>query len=359
MSGLNFLLAGAALRRSGWHSSKCVPEFVWRKPCCVLGLWHVEPPPNPAILAVGATMAVGDLVVILGATASGKSELALELARRINGEILSVDSMQVYRGMDMGTAKPTSAEQAAVRHHLIDVVDPKQTFTAARFVEMAEQVLADARGRGAAIIATGGTPLYYKTLFEGMFDGPGADEGIRERLRAQSNDDLHARLREVDAEAAARIHLNDTKRMIRALEVYELTGQPISAMQREWGQSARHQAVWIGLDWPREELNRRINARVRAMIAAGWVDETRGLLERYGELSKTAGEATGYREMIEHVRGRRSLDEAVEQIKIATRQLARRQMKWFRRFRDVTWMTGGDELQTKVKRALELWKPQM
>ena len=300
-------------------------------------------------------MAVGDLAVILGATASGKSELALELARRVGGEILSVDSMQVYRGMDIGTAKPTSAQQAAVRHHLIDVVEPNETFTAARFVEMAEQVLADARGRGAPIIATGGTPLYYKTLCEGMFDGPGADEGIRERLRGQSNDELHARLREVDAEAAARIHLNDTRRMIRALEVYELTGQAISAMQREWGQSARHQAVWIGLDWPREELNRRINARVKGMIAAGWVDETRGLLQRYGELSKTAGEATGYHEIIDHLAGRTSLDEAIEQIKIATRQLARRQMKWFRRFNQVNWMPASDHLETKLKRALELW----
>jgi tRNA dimethylallyltransferase len=144
--------------------------------------------------------------------------------------------------------------------------------------------------------------------------------------------------------------------LIRALEVYELTGHPISQMQREWGtQSVRHEAVWIGLDWPREELNRRINARVKQMIASGWVDETRGLLERFGSLSKTASEATGYQEIIQQLEDKISLDDAIEQIKIATRQLARRQMKWFRRFPNVHWMLGGDDLEAKVMRALELW----
>src|SRR5687767_4802162 len=165
-----------------------------------------------------------------------------------------------------------------------------------------------------------------------MFEGPGASSEIRERLRLLSNDELHARLAAVDPAAAARLHRNDTKRLIRALEVHELTGQPISALQKEWGDpTPRHRAVWIGLDWDRDALNRRINARVKLMMEAGWLDETRALLDRYGELSKTAAEATGYAELIAHLRGRMSLDDAVEQIKIATRQLARRQMKWFRR----------------------------
>src|SRR5687768_10895670 len=167
------------------------------------------------------------MLVILGPTASGKSDLALEVARRTGAEILSVDSMQVYRGMDIGTAKPSAAERAEVRHHLIDVVEPTETFTVARFVELADAVIADARRRGVPLIATGGTPLYYKALFEGLFEGPPADEAVRERLRGQGGEDLHRRLREVDPEAARRIHANDTKRLIRALEVYELTGRPI------------------------------------------------------------------------------------------------------------------------------------
>jgi tRNA dimethylallyltransferase len=293
------------------------------------------------------------MLVILGATASGKSELALRVAEAVGGEILSVDSMQVYRHMDIGTAKPTVAEQMRVRHHLVDVIEPSESFTVARFVELADVAIADAAARGVPLIATGGTPLYYKALFEGMFEGPGANSEIRERLRALSNDELHARLSGTDPAAAARIHRNDTKRLIRALEVFELTGQPISSLQKEWAvPRQRHSATWIGLDWDREVLNRRINARVKAMIDAGWVDETRSLLGRYGKLSSTAAEATGYHELIGHLRGRVSLDDAVEEIKIATRQLARRQMKWFRRFPAVTWIAGGLPLEEKLESAL-------
>jgi tRNA dimethylallyltransferase len=298
------------------------------------------------------------ILVVLGPTASGKSELALTLAERIGGtrgEILSVDSMQVYRQMDIGTAKPTPGEQRRVRHHLIDLVEPNQEFTVARFVELADATIRDARERGVALIANGGTPLYYKALFEGMFEGPGASAEIRDRLRALTNDELHARLTTVDPAAAARIHRNDTKRLIRALEVHELTGEPISSLQREWAEpTARHDAVWIGLDWDKDALNRRINARVKSMIDAGWLDETRRLLDRFGTLSKTAGEATGYRELIDHLAGRSSLDDAIELIKIATRQLARRQMKWFRRFRHVQWISGNLPLEEKVAAVLKI-----
>ena len=287
-----------------------------------------------------------DLLVILGPTASGKSDLALELARRNHAEILSLDSMQVYRGMDIGTAKPTAAERAQVVHHLIDVVEPDQTFTVARFVEMADAVIRDVP---VPLIATGGTPLYYKALFEGLFEGPPADEVIRERLRAETGEALHRRLSEVDPEAAARIHANDMKRLVRALEVYELTGRPISSFQTEWAsEKPRHQARWIGLHWEKEALNRRINARVKRMVEAGWVEETRGLLERYGELSKTAAEATGYAEIIAHLRGGLTLEEAVERIKIGTRQLARRQMKWFRRWGRVRWLRGDKPVEESI-----------
>jgi tRNA dimethylallyltransferase len=299
------------------------------------------------------------ILVIIGPTASGKSDLAMAVAARNGAEILSVDSMQVYRGMDIGTAKPMAAERARVRHHLIDLVDASETFTVARFVELADSIIADARSRGVPLVVTGGTPLYYKALFEGMFEGPGEDQSIRERLRALPNELLHERLTQVDPEAAMRIHANDTKRLIRALEVYELTGQPISALQTEWSSPrARHEARWVGLSWDREVLNRRINARVKAMIAAGWVEETRRLLTNPAGLSKTAAEATGYHELIEHVQGKRSLDDAVEQIKIATRQLARRQMKWFKRFSKVQWLPGGRPVEENADAVLKLWTEQ-
>ena len=279
------------------------------------------------------------ILAIIGPTASGKSALSMAIAEQVGGEILSVDSMQVYRRMDIGTAKPTPAEQARVRHHLIDLVDANESFTVARFVELADAVLAGAKTRNVPLIVTGGTPLYYKALFEGLFAGPTADETLRQTLRALPADELHRRLSAVDPAAAARLHVNDTRRVIRALEVYEATGQPISSLQTEWtSPKARHPAVWVGLSWDREVLNRRINARVKAMIAGGWLEETRQLIERFGQLSPTAGDATGYRELIEHLQGKIALDDAVEQIKIATRQLARRQMKWFRRFRDVKWV---------------------
>ena len=295
------------------------------------------------------------LLVILGPTASGKSDLALAVAERVGAEILSVDSMQVYRGMDVGTAKPSPAERAAVPHHLLDVVHPAEPFTVARFVELADGVIADARRRNVPLVATGGTPLYYKALFEGLFEGPAADEATRARLRELPGPELYRRLAEADPAAAARIHPNDTKRLVRALEVHELTGQPISSFQTHWtGGERRHAAAWVGLDWDREALNRRINARVKAMMTAGWLGEVRRLVDA-GPLSHTAAEATGYRELIDHLAGRLTLEEATEQIKIATRQLARRQMKWFRRFRDVAWLRGDLPAEHLAAAVLQRW----
>jgi tRNA dimethylallyltransferase len=303
---------------------------------------------------------MNDLLVILGPTASGKSTLAVEIARRVRGDILSVDSMQVYRGMDIGTAKPTADEQAQVNHHLINVVDPNESYTVARFVESADEIIRSAAARNVPLIATDGTPLYYKALFEGLFEGPPADADLRERLRTQSPEDLHARLSEIDPVAAARIHRNDEKRMIRAIEVHELTGKPISSFQTDWAsEQQRHPATWVGLMWDKDALNRRINARVKQMIEAGWLDETRRLLATSGGLSFTAAEATGYRELILHLQGKLSLDDAVEQIKIATRQLARRQMKWFRRFPNVKWLNGDqpiEELASQILTTASDWR---
>jgi tRNA dimethylallyltransferase len=298
------------------------------------------------------------LLVILGPTASGKSSLAMELARDPGAEILSVDSMQVYQGMDIGTAKPTRQQREEIRHHLLDRVRPDEQFSAARFVEMAEEVIGETNSRGVKLIATGGTPMYFKALFEGLFAGPSADESVRQRLRLLGGKELHERLKQVDAAAAERIHEGDIMRLVRALEVYELTGQPISVLQTQWelDQPIRHRAVWIGLKWDRDLLNRRINARVKEMMADGWLEEVRGLLANYPVLSKTAQEATGYAQLIDHVLGRITLEEAVERIKIDTRQLARRQMKWFKRFRQVHWLEGDRPIELNVAEARRLWR---
>jgi tRNA dimethylallyltransferase len=299
-----------------------------------------------------------NLLVILGPTGSGKSQLATVLARRTGAEILSVDSMQVYQHMDIGTAKPSLLERHEIFHHLIDWVRPDEVFSVARFVELADEVIHKSRAAGKLLIATGGTPLYYKALFQGLFEGPSADSAVRERLGAIADEELHQRLEQVDPPAAMRIHVADRRRMIRALEIHELTGQPISTLQKEWDSPRphRHRAVWVGLLWDREAINRRINARVKDMIAAGWLDEVRDLLRVYPNLSQTAAEATGYKELIDHVKGLTTLDEAIEEIKIATRQLARRQMKWFKRFPGVHWIPGDAALETNVETVLRLWK---
>ncbi|HQY89159.1 MAG TPA: tRNA (adenosine(37)-N6)-dimethylallyltransferase MiaA [Tepidisphaeraceae bacterium] len=280
------------------------------------------------------------LTAIIGPTSSGKSALALKLAREQLAEILCVDSMTVYRHLDIGTAKPSRAEREEVVHHGLDLVDPNESFTVAKFVELADATIEDAKRRDVPLIAVGGTPLYFKSLFEGLFEGPGADDELRSRLKSMGNEALHARLAQVDPEASQRIHLNDTKRLVRALEVYELTGKPITDHQQEWGRSHRHEARWIGMKWETPDLNRRINARAKQMIQEAWIDEVRDVLARFGMLSKTAHEAAGYAEIIKHLQGEQSLDDAIEQIKISTRQLARRQMKWFRRFPNVEWISG-------------------
>jgi tRNA dimethylallyltransferase len=297
------------------------------------------------------------LLVIIGPTGSGKSALAMAVARREGAEILSVDAMQVYQGMNIGTAKPTAGEQREVPHHLIDWVRPDETFSVARFVGLANAVIAEAAREQTPLIAVGGTPLYFKSLFYGLFEGPSADGGVRERLGQMTGEQLHLRLTEVDAVAAARIHAEDRRRLIRALEVFELTGRPISSFQTDWESTAeaRYPAVWIGLRWETAELNRRLNLRVKEMIAAGWVDEVRRLAVLYEPWSHTAAMATGYQHLLDHVKGSVTLEDAVEQIKIATRQLARRQMKWFKRFPGVHWLDGARSLEENVGETMRMW----
>ena len=270
-----------------------------------------------------------------GPTASGKSAVGIGLAQRIGAEIVSLDSIALYRGMDIGTAKPTPQEQREVPHHLIDVLDPHEEFSLAQYIEAAEQVAAEIAGRGRQVLFVGGTPLYLKGLLRGVFQGPPADWELRHRLAEDAARDggvrLHERLAAIDPAAAARLHPNDTRRLIRAIEVFEKLGRPISELQRQFEieRPAEECRVFV-LDWPRIELCDRIDRRVEQMFSAGLVEEVRRLLAGPQPLGRTARQAGGYREVIEHLEGRRDLAETVELVRLHTRQLAKRQCTWFR-----------------------------
>jgi len=286
------------------------------------------------------------VIVILGCTASGKGTLARCLARHLEAEIVSVDSMKVYRGMDIGTAKPSPAELAAVPHHLIDIADPWEPFSAARFVELADLAVAEIHRRGRPVIAVGGTLLYFKCWYQGLFAGPGADPAfrshIRRRARTEGPESLHAELARVDPQAAARIHRHDLRRIERALEVYYLTGQPISSLQRQWERPELRRPDWrwvlVGLRRSREDLNRRINRRVRQMVTNGLVDEVRRLAQEPCGMSPQARQAVGYAELLDHFAGLCSLEEAIERIKIHSRRLAKQQRTWLKRLTGVHWL---------------------
>ena len=287
------------------------------------------------------------ITFVLGCTGCGKGALGRELASRVGGEIVSIDSMKVYRRMDIGTAKPSPAHRAAVPHHLIDVSEPSEEFSVAQYVEQADAAIADIGGRGCPVFVVGGTPLYVKSLLDGLFEGPGADEQVRARLRAEVESigagALHGRLTEVDPQAAERIHPNDLRRVFRALEVYELTGKPISSLQAQWDRQRRYEATILTLRRSREEQSQRTNERVRRMIDAGLVDEVESLVAERLPLSATARKAVGYAEIIQHLAGSVSLAEAIEMIKINTRQLAKSQRTWFKRFENVTWVDLADD----------------
>ncbi len=279
--------------------------------------------------------------VIVAPTAGGKSVLAVELALELEnvagrrGEVVTADSMQVYRGMDIGTAKPTLAERLGVPHHLIDLVEPDdpQAFTVDRWLGLAEGAIAEIRARGTIPIVVGGSNLYIKALLEGLFDGPPADPELRAGLAALPREELRRRLESLDPAAAERIHPNDTRRSIRALEVHHSTGRPISSLQGQWDcGSVRPDILLLGIEWPAPELNRRINARVRRMVELGLGEEARTLWE-HGRLGPQPREALGYKQLIEHFEGRATLEEALERTKIETRRFAKNQRTWLRRFR--------------------------
>jgi tRNA dimethylallyltransferase len=245
-------------------------------------------------------------------------------------EIVTADAFQVYRGMDIGTAKPTAGERRGVPHHLVDIVEPTERFTVAQWLARAEAAIAEIRARGSVPVVVGGTHLYIKALLEGLFEGPEPDAAIRAELAAIPQRARRSELERVDPAAASRIHPNDERRTVRALEVFRQTGRPISALQTQWDASRRTDAALVVVQWPTAGLNLRINERVRRMMAAGLLEEVRGL-HAAGRLGPQAAEGLGYKQLIAHLRGECPLEQAVERIKIETRRFAKNQRTWLRR----------------------------
>jgi tRNA dimethylallyltransferase len=299
---------------------------------------------------------------LVGPTGSGKTALAVEVAKHLPIEVVSADSRQVYRRLDVGTAKPTRAERDAVRHHLVDVADPEETYTAARFGYEARSVAGAVRARDRLPALVGGSGLYLRAAEEGLFEGPAADATLRERLtdEAECAGDaaLHARLAGVDPEAAARLHVADRVRVIRALEVWELTGKPLSEHHREHRERPpEFRLLRFGIEWPPEVLARRLEERVDAMLAAGWTEEVRDLLASGVEAEAPAMRALGYPEIYAQLAGEYDRTEMRRRIVVATRQFAKRQRTWFRAVEGITWLRptageGWSELSRRIADAV-------
>jgi tRNA dimethylallyltransferase len=283
-------------------------------------------------------------IFLAGPSAAGKSALALDMAARLGGEIISVDSMQVYRGLDIGTAKPSAEERQRVRHHLIDVVSLDQGFDAAQFVRLAAEALKDIQSRGRTPIFCGGTGLYFKAYLEGLGDAPPSDRQLRAQLAAAPLKELLEELARRDPATFESIDRQNPRRVIRAVEVIRLTGRPFSEQRARWANAAPNPDLrLLGITRPAGELAERIHRRVDEMFAKGLVAETESLLRRDLPANPTALQALGYRQVVEHLQGRRGLAETIELVKIRTRQFAKRQLTWFRRQMRLDWITlGGD-----------------
>lgn len=297
-------------------------------------------------------------IFLAGPTAAGKSEIALLLAERIGGEIISVDSMQVYRGLDIGTAKPSASERARVPQHLIDVVDLTEPFDAAQFVRLANAAVSEIEARHRVPIFCGGTGLYFKAFLNGLGDSPPADAQLRTELEAAPLPDLLRELAERDAVTYGKIDRKNPRRVIRAVEVIRLTGSKFSEQRAEWKSTVHSpQSKVIGLSREAPDLRTRIDARVDSMFARGLVEETRRLLEQGLAQNKTAMQALGYRQVVEYMRGERGLPETIELVKIKTRQFAKRQMTWFKRQMDLERieLEPGDSAERTVEILLSLF----
>jgi tRNA dimethylallyltransferase len=277
---------------------------------------------------------VRPIILILGPTAGGKTSLSITLANTLEGggECICADSMQIYKRMDIGTAKPTQDERNAAPHHLLDMIEPSEKgFTVDSWLTLANQKIEEIRARGKWPIIVGGTNLYVQSLLFGMFDAPSANPERRAELEEITNDQLREILQKLDIEATTRIHINDRRRTIRAIEVCELTGKTISEQQSQWnGQSPREDARIIGLNWQVGKINRRINKRVKNMMDEGLLQEVIALQD---ELGQQASEALGYKQLLEHLRGTCDLEHAIERTKILTRRYAKAQRTWLRRFK--------------------------
>ncbi len=298
------------------------------------------------------------LHVLLGPTASGKSALGLQVAEDVGAEIISLDSMQVYRGMDIGTAKPSVEELARVPHHMIDLVDTDEVYDVQRFMAQVRVVLAEIQGRGNKALFVGGTGFYLAALLRGLFEGPPVDRGLREELEAHlelvGKEAMYAELRAADPESAERLHLNDTRRIIRALEVWKQTGKRLSEWQQEWDRECMprvRNARLVGISRPVPELDARIRARAQIMLDAGWREEAVALRAQPG-LCKGAAQALGYRSVLDWADGKLNAQETLDEISLRTRQFARRQRTWYRKF-DVCWIPS-DDPERKAK-ALRHW----
>lgn len=287
-----------------------------------------------------------DALILTGPTGCGKTALGVELAERLGAEIISMDSMALYRGLDIAAAKPSSSERQRVPHHLLDVLEPWQSATVHWWLGQAARCCQDIKARGRRVLFVGGTALYLKALLRGLFDGPGADPAVRQRLEEEEmqrgRGHLHAKLGQVDPPSAARLHPNDVRRIVRALEVWETTGRPISEWQQQWNPARslplspeaeeRGEEVprCLCLDRPREELYARINARVEKMVAEGLVEEIAALRQLPQPVSREAAQAVGYREIGAYLDEKIDLSTAVAQIQLRSRQFAKRQLTWFR-----------------------------
>ena len=292
---------------------------------------------------------IEDAWFLTGPTASGKSRVALELADRIDAEIISVDSMAVYRGMDIGTAKPTSEQRARVPHHLIDLVEPTSEYSVSQFVVDAHAKADEVRARGKKVLLVGGTPLYIKTLFCGMFLGPPADWEFRAAVEADvaeyGIDCLRKRLQQVDPLSAFKILDGDVRRMTRALEVAKITGRPLSHWQNQFEQvQGPANCNCFALFWDRALLHDRVNQRVDDMFQRGLLEEVKALVDRFGTLGRTAAQAVGYKEPMEFLKGSVNQKQMVEQVKAHTRQFVRRQEIWFRSMPNIQRIPVASEL---------------